>query len=247
MMIRFKNSEDVKDQSVYQQVQNFLSDHDVIDTEKEDMFDLLLLVGGTVDQKMHNDFPRIFGGGCLEGEDVNDIGNYANAHEINRRLYNEDMMGERAPASIILDVTSRKCGVNLGFYSSFLNKQGRETNIAGGRESDMFVVKRSLGTKAIINIEGAGVIFAGDFPHFGTRNIKLSNNVLNKKMQEFFKVFWGKVSNNKKMMQTCVTTKGFSDMCRLFLKVKPKENAFKFYHFETVGTVDDVDYKDYHF
>lgn len=95
----------------------------IIDSNLEEMYDVSILIGDTKDQKVHHNNPRIYGHYCPLDANPNISFSYTDGHEINREQYNNDLSGKLAPASNILDVTTRLCGIKLGVLNDFIISQ----------------------------------------------------------------------------------------------------------------------------
>lgn len=217
--------------STFRSLEKLLSESGVVNNEKEDIHDITLLIGGTTDQKLHYDTPRIFGGSSVTSR---------NHHEVNREQYNNDMKGQWAPASIILDVTSRLCGINLGVPNKLISyPSSLLTTIKCGKSDDLFHVISTGKNGTVINIGGAGVVFAGDFPHYGVCHIDDQDVELTTKMAKLFESLG--TSINIASCKILEETTGLNELCRLFLKTKPKQNEFKIYDLNNVGTLGNED------
>jgi len=237
--------------SLFYKIQETLQTHNLVNLDKEDIYDVSILIGGTAQQQPHFDNPRIYGCRRLkgfEGKNPASGDSYTYLHEINRALYNEDVMREDGPASMIFDVTNRKCGIKLGVLTYFLDINGNEATVKFGKKGETFPVVEHAKNTSIIDICGAGVIFAGDFPHFGVRNVDKSNKKLNDNMINLFEKLNEKDPDDKKGLVTILkSTPGLDELCRLFLKVKPKDNKFQLYELDGVGTIAKsvIDNKNY--
>lgn len=232
-------------QSILQCMKFLLTEYGIIDPAKEIIYDVSLLIGGTVNQQLHTDSPRIMGGFIKKGQNKKQPDEFVERHEINREEYNNDMMGQWSPASIILDMTTRLCGINLGVTNKvIMNCSDNEVSIKYGYEGDIFKVVSKDNHGTIVNVEGAGVIFAGDFPHFGVRNVNLNNVSLNTSMNKLFKEI--AKTSDQEAYGILENTPGINEYCRLFLKTIPKDNEFKIYDLPHVGIVhDENDWDDY--
>lgn len=143
------------------------------------------------------------------------------------------MSGKLAPASIILDVTTRLTGIKLGVLNNFIiSHEDDNASIKCGLENEVFRVHSQNNSGTIINVQGAGVIFAGDFPHYGVRNIEDDNKHLNDIMEELFKQIGSFI--RAKSYKALEKTHNLNELSRLFLKVKPINNKFKKYHLDAV-------------
>jgi hypothetical protein len=233
LMFTIDESEDPN--SVFGLLKTLLAEYGIIDSNVEEMYDVSILIGGTKDQQVHFDNPRIFGG--YSSKDDSPLNNfvYKEGHEINRELYNKDLHRKLGPASIILDVTTRLCGVSLGVLKEFIiPRDVNKASIKCGRDGEEFRVVSSNTKGTIINVEGAGVIFAGDFPHYGVKNVEEKNQALNENLMKFVAGIGTTIS--KKSYLLLEQTNNLNELSRLFLKVKPRDNEFRIYNLEAVGT-----------
>lgn len=80
-------------------------------------------------------------------------------------------MGKYAPASIILDVTKTGAGIKLGVLNQLVNDDSDTSTIKFGKPGDKLDINKGTFTSTV-HVQGAGVIFAGDFPHVGVRNVE---------------------------------------------------------------------------
>ena len=241
-MISFEESKD--DNSVFMRLHSILSKSGILNSEEEELYDIALLMGGTLEQPVHFDTPRIFGVKRKPGTKRVAMENFFIVHELNRELYNADIMGEWAPTSIILDVTGRECGIKLGLLNDFLNDPSEKTTVRWGKEGDKMSVSKLDEDRSIIHANGAGVQFLGDFPHFGVQNIDENDNNLNEKMKSFFKEI-DKNKSRKSIVNLFENTEGLNELCQLFVKLKPKKSVFQLYGIDAVGKMDITIFRDH--
>jgi hypothetical protein len=85
--------------------------------EFEAIGDLSLLIGGTADQKIHCDIPRLF---CYwnNGKNPDNLVKLSGAygyfgHEINRKFYNDAVSSKYGQSSIIIDLSGEQLGFHL--------------------------------------------------------------------------------------------------------------------------------------
>lgn len=241
-MITFKRNN--KKYSVFKEVENALDVFGVIDKKLEDVIEVLLLIGGTENQEPHFDNPRLYVCRRLKTGETEDC--FDPCHEINRKHYNEAVMGTFGPASMIFDVTGRRCGVRLGVLTSLLNITGEQAQVKFGNNEDVFPIVTTDPNYSVIHINGAGVVFGGDFPHFGVRNVQTEESDLNALMTKLFNdlISTEEVAKTKQdtdpqsaWFKIFEETPGLDELTRLFIKVKPKQEKFKFYDLDVVGTI----------
>lgn len=209
------------------------------------MYDISLLIGGIHDQPPHYDNPRLYAckrHGRQKVFDENDSKNYSVMHEVSRHLFNEDIMGQWSPASTVLDVTSKGDGIKLGVLNQLVNdSDGTTTTIKCGKPDETFKVERGEFT-SIIDVQGAGVTFAGDFPHlFGVRNVTKDDIILNKIMTDLFKNLPDEITDENQIecFDILKNTKRLNDVCRLFFKVKPIPTKHEIYNLDGVGFIEN--------
>jgi hypothetical protein len=230
--------------SVFCKIKQLLGDHKLVNFNTDEVLEILLLVGGTERQEPHFDNTRIFGFARKQDEEGRDEtlkSSYKDLHEINRKWYNEEVMRSNGPASMIFDLTERRCGVLLGVLTQFLNVEGDTASVKHGVPGEKFALIENGDKYSVIRIEGAGVVFAGDFPHFGVRNIAKSEKSLNKTMMKVFdgvqKIKTKNDKNNEACFNLFKTTPAFNELCRLFVKVRPKNTKFELYDLDAVGAI----------
>jgi hypothetical protein len=246
--IRFKDSTD--NNSVCIMLQNILSQHGLINIDKESIFDVSLLIGGTHEQDWHFDNPRLFASAIYKDDskyiDPNDENNYYICHEVNRDLYNDDAKDKFAPASYLLDVTSRERGVKLGVPTYFLLNDGAKSGIKYGKPGDSFRIVNRREHKSVIHTIGSGLVFVGDFPHFGARNIGLRETKMNLTMKQLFARIDEiiEINGKKKNPDPLLFPNLFenfdnvNELTRLFFKTKPKTSKFQIYYLDSIGKVE---------
>lgn len=242
LMYSIKNNED--DSSIFQNLKRLLGSNKIINFNEEEMYDVSILIGGTMDQKVHYDNPRMYGG--YRSKKKGKSGGFISGHEINRQMYNHDLNSPIGPASMIFDLTKRKFGINLGVLEKFViqDSEGRAKIKCGKCVEDFRLVSTDHPNGPIININGVGVIFAGDFPHFGVRQVGAGaeEEKLSHELDQLFIGLPKKVT--PELYGKLESIENLHEFSRLFLKVKPKTNKFHYYHFESVGT-PEMDFKDY--
>jgi hypothetical protein len=230
--------------SLFCKIKNLLSDHNLVDLKREQVFEILLLIGGTENQELHFDNTRIFGSARKkgdEGRDPNSKSSYNDLHEINRKLYNDEVMSDIGPASMIFDVTQRACGVQLGVLTNFLVVEDDMASVKHGVPGETFSLIEHGDKYSVIHIEGAGVVFPGDFPHFGVRNVDKSEKKIMKIMRTLFaainKIKNKDPNNEEDCFKVFKNTKNLDELCRLFVKVKPTNSKFQLYDLDVVGAI----------
>jgi len=139
---------------------------DVIDREVETLYDLGILVGGTEDQSLHHDTARQIITWMPEDKKMPVMG-----WEIDRLEYNAAMSSRNAPASILLGM-NEKTEALLGVQKDQIIRCDGETKncqIIGGK-GEIYEIVRENKSLVVIKANNA-IMFTGDFPHAGVRNI----------------------------------------------------------------------------
>jgi hypothetical protein len=250
-MLTFHHNSDQA--SFFQQVQNALHKHHIVNLKRDSVFEILLLVGGTKQQEPHFDNPKIYACSRLPGTDgFNQFKktSYKDLYEVNRQWYNEDVMRENGPASMIFDVTKRECGLKLGVLTQYLTIDGDKASVKHGKLGETFSLVSHEDKYSTIHIPGSGVAFTGDFPHFGVRNVDDSDKGLNTIMNNLFTKL-KKIKGDRqdpmtktKYFNTFQKTNQLDELCRLFVKVKPTNSKFELYDLDIVGTITKKDVDD---
>jgi hypothetical protein len=203
----------------------------------EHIYEVVLIIGGTINQHLHFDFPRMF---------INDIEKTTIAFEINRNKYNNDMESNIAPSSILFDLTPERTGINIGVLNDFIIIDAHRTlcTIRNGRADEHFLLtqqKTSNKFTTVINDkQGIGLRFVGDFPHFGAINATTQNqmNTLRK-----FRTALEPFRNSKgfKLRETFNALEKIDridNICRLFIKTRPNTACKKSYAQSSVGIIE---------
>jgi hypothetical protein len=194
----------------------------------EDIFDITLLVGGTINQEVHYDFPRI----TAADFDGNTI-----AFEVNRKKYNEDMSSELAPSSILLDITAAMNGIKIGILREFVVAHANnDCSVKRGKADETFKIvsyKNENHETCILHYaQGFGIRFVGDFPHFGVRNAPNNDETIDHAVKALDSAK-GKAAQLKALSKI----RNLDRICRLFMKTKPKTACMTSYSLDAVGFV----------
>ena len=154
---------------------------------------------------------------------------------------------------MIFDVTQRGCGLKLGALTQYLTIEGNKATVKHGKLGERFSIVCCDEKYSVIHIDGSGVAFTGDFPHFGVRNVDENDTMLNSVMNKLF-VKLNRVKDKDPNKQTkfiniLQKTEKLDELCRLFVKVMPNDSKFKLYHLDAVGTItkETVDNGSYDF
>jgi hypothetical protein len=149
----------------------------VIASDKEALYDLGIIIGGTEDQSLHHDVARRFVNWF-----PNEYGNQNYAFmapvtgwEVDRLAYNAAMSSSNAPASILLGMSNDQ-EVLLGVQKDQIIRIGDTVcRIKGGIESQSFDIVRENDFLVVIRAN-KGLLFTGDFPHAGVKNVLCNSN-----------------------------------------------------------------------
>jgi hypothetical protein len=149
----------------------------VFNPETEVLDDLGILIGGTEDQALHHDVARQ----CVywlpekcrySGEvDTVPVGGW----ELERLDYNEAMSSPNAPASLVVgmgDATEVLLGVQ---NDQTIRVAEKVCCIKGGVDNEYFEIVRENKFLVVVRAQSA-VMFTGDFPHAGVRNVKAGSS-----------------------------------------------------------------------
>jgi hypothetical protein len=130
----------IKDESeTYNLVKKSLVEQKIIDPVNETIYDVSLLIGGTEMQHPHYDFSRTicsFLPSTIKGEKRNNVALYEPGWEINREIYNEDMAGQYAPSSIIIDLSEKQHGFFIGIPRKYF-EDSESAKIMHGKKNQV--------------------------------------------------------------------------------------------------------------
>jgi hypothetical protein len=233
-----------EDSEVSNKIRQFLYSQQIV-TDDEHIYEIGIIVGGTKNQHLHYDCPRIFFGDLNTEEGIGEEG-----FEINRQQYNNDMALSIAPSSILFDVSDEKNGISLGVLTDFITKQNGTDicTIKNGRPNEEFRIESEFvdNTNKIIihDNNGFGLQFVGDFPHFGTINAKSEDakNALNAFAHMILKFRMENPTGfsenaNEEIIQQTLNIEHIDKITRLFMKTRPKESCILSYAQESVGII----------
>jgi hypothetical protein len=157
-------------------VENLLTG--IFDPRSEALYDLGILIGGTEDQSLHHDVARQ----CVswipekvhsvDGVGMNPVGGW----EIDRLGYNEAMSSPNAPSSVLICMGDAE-EVLLGVQKDQVIRSKNASNmcrILGGKKGQTFEIVRENEFLVVLRAK-TGVMFTGDFPHAGVRNVKVGS------------------------------------------------------------------------
>jgi hypothetical protein len=175
--IPIKPSEDP--QSTWQIVKTILQESGTIDTSKEEIFEIVLLIGGTVKQKNHNDVGRqqtIWDDGIKKPNEVDF--KYDIAWEANRIYYNAEAADKYSPSTILigLDPTSKtlKIGIQENQIEWTSPCKGF-CRVRNGNDNENLVILEGPKNNTVTVQCTPGCRFTGDFQHCGVRNTTTEN------------------------------------------------------------------------
>lgn len=119
------------------------------------------------------------------------------------------------------------------------NANDNATTIKFGKPNDLFTIHSATKHSTIIHAPPPGIIFAGDFPHFGVTHVESTDNALNEKIKQLFNNIDKQKNRKTGLRRVFNTTKDLDELCRFFLKTKPKNNKFQYYHLDGVGICEN--------
>jgi hypothetical protein len=150
-------------------LENELQANNIISLKREKLDDVGMLIGGTEDQSLHHDVSRVHTRFVSKAKYDPKVENPIAGWEVGRIEYNEAMTSEHAPCSILLGMgSSRK--VLLGVQKDQIERTGAsQCTIIGGTGQVLDIVEEREDL-VVLEVE-KGVMFSGDFPHAGVRNV----------------------------------------------------------------------------
>lgn len=207
----------------------------------EQLDDVGLLMGGTEDQSLHHDVSRTFTSFAsttkYDPEEESPISGW----EVGRLEYNDAMSSPHAPSSILLGMNDSQ-KVLLGVQKDQIKRiEGtNQCTIIGGTGQPLAIVceKEHL---VVLEVDKA-VMFSGDFPHAGVRNVpedSPENELLQRLNSKIAAIFQDTTLTKREALDAIVDMlcnfKGLSKLCRLFCstemldgKMKNSKNAVGF-------------------
>ena len=147
------------------------------DPETETLDDLGILIGGTEDQPLHHDLARQHVSWLPEKWLYSGVSGMtpASGWEVDRLAYNEAMSSPNAPASLVMGMGDNT-EVLLGVQNDqIIRVGGKLCCIKGGVDDECFEIVRENESLVVIRATTA-VMFTGDFPHAGVRNVKVGSS-----------------------------------------------------------------------
>lgn len=156
-------------------VERILSD--VFNPETEVLDDLGILIGGTEDQALHHDVARQctywLPEKCRYSDEVYAVP--VGGWELERLDYNEAMSSPNAPASLVMGMGNTS-EVLLGVQNDQIVRVAEKLCcIKGGVDNECFEIVRENKFLVVVRAQPA-VMFTGDFPHAGVRNVKVGSS-----------------------------------------------------------------------
>jgi hypothetical protein len=157
----------------FKKVSELLSSAKLFNPEFEVIEDVSLLIGGTADQKIHCDIPRLF---CFfnNGTNPENLVNLKDAlgyfgHEINRKFYNDAVSSKYGHSSIIIDLSSEQLGFHLTIPKYLIEKICNDHCTIKYCKGIYKITKKQPQTVTICVLHGCQ--FVGDFFHTEANNI----------------------------------------------------------------------------
>eukprot|EP00540_Astrosyne_radiata_P000366 CAMPEP_0116838908 /NCGR_PEP_ID=MMETSP0418-20121206/9475_1 /TAXON_ID=1158023 /ORGANISM="Astrosyne radiata, Strain 13vi08-1A" /LENGTH=932 /DNA_ID=CAMNT_0004468965 /DNA_START=205 /DNA_END=3004 /DNA_ORIENTATION=+ len=144
----------------------------IINPDLETLSDLGILIGGTEDQSLHHDTARQVVTWAPEDPGTSTLTGAVSGWEIDRLEYNAAMSSPNAPSSMVVGMCDdNHCllGVQKDQVVQCREGNKRMCRVIGGT-GELFEVVRENDFLVVIRAE-SGVMFTGDFPHAGVRNI----------------------------------------------------------------------------
>jgi hypothetical protein len=200
-------------------IEGIMRDAGLLNTAREKIHDLGLLVGGTEDQSLHHDLCRqwTFWLPHVDSTDAPTLG-----WEANRFAYNEAMADRYAPSSFLIGM-GRSDSIFIGVQKDQIERvqDGSHCRIKLGRPHEIFKIVRESHHLVVLEAK-VGCAFTGDFPHAGVRNIapgsRLENQLqlLNRRIEKILaRPFDNSEQQTSAMIEMFCQFKGLDQLCRL--------------------------------
>ena len=142
----------------------------IIDLKYETLDDVGMLIGGTEDQPLHHDVSRSLTSFVSNTKFDPEMEAPVAGWEVGRLEYNAAMSSPHAPSSILLGMGNYSQGILLGVQKDQIKLiSPTKCSIIGGT-GEVFDIVCEREHLVILQAE-KGVMFTGDFPHAGVRNI----------------------------------------------------------------------------
>jgi len=218
-------------------VEKILINEGIIDPTVERVNGLAMLVGGTQDQIVHHDLPRVLL--CYRKKNGKEVTGW----ELHRKGYNASMKSGHAPCSVLLPMgndhlllgVQKDQQLMLSHDQSGRNLQhvsGKHCKVISGVPTDTFEVVREEDHYVVLKIKG-GCMFTGDFKHCGVCNVENNSRqskLLNKLMTQMAERDNGQ--SPKKVMKQITSllsrTKNLDGLCRLHFTTQPIAPTFMY-------------------
>lgn len=221
-------------------LENELQANNIISLEREKLDDVGMLIGGTEDQSLHHDVSRTHTRFVSKTKYDPKVENPIAGWEVGRRDFNEAMTSEHAPCSILLGMgSSRK--ILLGVQKDQIERIGAsQCTIIGGTGQVLDIVEEREDL-VVLEVE-KGVMFSGDFPHAGVRNVPQEspeNDLLELLNNNISEILENKNLTQRQHLDEIVDMlckfPNLDKLCRLFCsteqldgKIKNRKNAVGF-------------------
>jgi hypothetical protein len=208
--------------STRKEAENILSG--IFNPETEALYDLGILIGGTEDQALHHDVARQVVSWLPERRLVSDEPGMdpVNGWEIDRLAYNEAMSSSNAPSSVLIGMGDAR-HVLLGVQKDQIIRVGGSfCRIKGGPDNQCFEIVRENEFLVVVKAK-TGVMFTGDFPHAGVRNVKVDSKeeellkALNKRIANVLEKYpdYDRLAQTKAIVDVLCRFPNLDQLCRL--------------------------------
>lgn len=205
-------------------VEEILEEAGQIDTAFESIVEIGLLIGGTMTQALHHDHGREF----TELHRVENDESALAGWETQRLEYNMEMSGTHAPTGQIYGMSTSKL-VQIGVQKDCVTRlDAGVCGIIHGVPGETFRVDRHEGEHVVVVEAPGGVVFTGDMPHAGVRNVRLDGPEYTSMIELFenidgFLMEEGEGGNKHALGSLCHRTK-VNDFSRLYLSTELKKS-----------------------
>lgn len=193
----------------------------IIDLEYEELDDVGMLIGGTEDQSLHHDVSRTLTSFVPSGDFDSEENYPLLGWETGRPDYNAAMASPHAPVSVLLGM-SRPQKVLLGVQNDQIRRVSTNKCTIIGGTGEVLDIVREREHLVVIEVE-KGVMFSGDFPHAGVRNVSqqsLENELLERLNSSISVILENSNMTDRQRLSTIVDMlcefSGLNKLCRLF-------------------------------
>jgi hypothetical protein len=202
----------------------------VIDPDHESLHEIGILIGGTEDQSLHHDCARRFVRwypqpitGKENERELSEILGVLDGFEVDVLRYNTVMSSPYAPSSMLVALGNEgEMFVGVQKDRILRRSVGSKRCVIDGADNVEYEIVRETDMLVVLRVKG-GVIFTGDFPHCGVRNVgrgtpeEVLVNELNQKIQAILEDFSARqrVSRSKAVVDMLCRFPGLDKLSRL--------------------------------